>query len=142
MTTSWLHTHYYMYIIIHKAKQRSKSVGKKEQTQKVCENKETDSPFGINRMKLAGTCSLLKESHEKKKKKMGLLFLGSGTPTFWLGLLLFIKRESRTPTFKILVRTLNGVMRSCPKHPLHILKSVEFKDVIFISFNLDILIGI
>ena len=37
---------------------------------------------------------------------MGLLFLGSGTPTFWLGLLLFIKRESRTPTFKILVRTL------------------------------------
>ena len=42
----------------------------------------------------------------KKKKKMGLLFLESGTPTFWLGLLLFIKRESRTPTFKILVRTL------------------------------------
>ena len=39
-------------------------------------------------------------------KKMGLLFFGSGTPTFWLGLLLFIKRESRTPTFKILVRTL------------------------------------
>ena len=37
---------------------------------------------------------------------MGLLFWGSGTPTFWLGLLLFIKRESRTPTFKILVRTL------------------------------------
>ena len=95
--------------IIHKAKQRPKSVGKKkEQTQKVCENKETDSPSGINRMKLAGTCSLLKESHEKikKNKKMGLLFLGSGTPTFWLGLLLFIKRESRTPTFKILVRTL------------------------------------
>ena len=92
--------------IIHKAKQRPKSVGKKkEQTQKVCENKETDSPSGINRMKLAGTCSLLKESHEKSKK-MGLLFLGSGTPTFWLGLLLFIKRESRTPTFKILLRTL------------------------------------
>ena len=38
---------------------------------------------------------------------MGLLFLGSGTPTFWLGLLLFIKWESRTPTFKILVRTLH-----------------------------------
>ena len=91
--------------IIHKAKQRPKSVGKKK---KVCENKETDSPSGINRVKLPGTCSLLKESHEKKKKKkkMGLLFLGSGTPTFWLGLLLFIKRESQTPTFKILVRTL------------------------------------
>ena len=56
--------------IIHKAKQRPKSVGKKKkQTQKVCENKETDSPPGINRMKLAGTCSLLKESHEKKTKK-------------------------------------------------------------------------
>ena len=40
-------------------------------------------------------------------KKMGLLFFGSGTPIFWLGLLLFIKRESRTPTFKILVRTLS-----------------------------------
>ena len=38
---------------------------------------------------------------------MGLLFWGSGTPTFWLGLLLFTKRESRTPTFKILVRTLH-----------------------------------
>ena len=37
--------------IIHKAKQRPKSVGKKKkQTQKVCENKETDSPSGINRM--------------------------------------------------------------------------------------------
>ena len=36
----------------------------------------------------------------------GIEFLGSGTPTFWLGLLLFIKRESWTPTFKILVRTL------------------------------------
>ena len=84
MTTSWLHTHYYMYIIIiHKAKQRSKSVGKKKQTQKVCENKETDSPFGINRKKLAGTCSLLKESHEKKKKKKWDSY-------FWgVGLLLF-----------------------------------------------------
>ena len=56
-------------------------------------------------MKLPGTCSLSKESYEKKKK-MGLLFWGSGTPTFWLGLLLFTKRESRTPTYKILVRTL------------------------------------
>ena len=37
---------------------------------------------------------------------MGLLFWRTGTPTFWLGLLLFTKRESRTPTFKILVRTL------------------------------------
>ena len=43
----------------------------------------------------------------KKKKKNGTpIFWGSGTPTFWLGLLLFIKRESRTPTSKILVRTL------------------------------------
>ena len=49
---------------------------------------------------------------KKKKKKMGLLFWGSGTPTFWLGLLLFTKRESRTPTFKILVRTLLNA-----KHP-------------------------
>ena len=51
------------------------------------------------------TCSLLKESHKKKKKKKkggG----GGGTPAFWLGLLLFIKRESQTPTFKTLVRTL------------------------------------
>ena len=46
-------------------------------------------------MKLPGTCSLLKESHNKK---IGLLFLRGGTPTFWLGLLLFIKRKSRTPT--------------------------------------------
>ena len=44
---------------------------------------------------------------------MGLLFLGSGTPTFWLGLLLFIKRESRTPTFKILVRTLQSWAEVC-----------------------------
>ena len=42
------------------------------------------------------------------KKKMGLLFWGSGTLTFWLGVLLFIKRESQTPTFKIQVRTLSG----------------------------------
>ena len=84
--------------IIHKAKQRPKSVGKKKQkkkknTQKVCENKETDSPSGINRMKLAGTCSLLKESHEKKKKKNkknGTPIFGewdsyflAGTPTFY-----------------------------------------------------------
>ena len=106
--------------IIHKAKQRPKSVGKKKKNkkQKVCENKETNSPSGINRVKLAGTCSLLKESHEKKKKKNGTpifgewdsYFLGSGTPTFWLVLLLFIKRESRTPTFKILVRTLSIII--------------------------------
>ena len=55
MTTSWLHTHYYI-IIIHKAKQRPKSVGKKKKKKKKkCEHKETDSPSGINRMKLAGT---------------------------------------------------------------------------------------
>ena len=41
------------------------------------------------------------------KKKWDSYFWGSGTPTFWLGLQLFIKRESRTPTFKILVRTLD-----------------------------------
>ena len=58
MTTSWLHT---LLGIIHKLKQRPKSVGKKTH-KKVCENKETDSPSGINSMKLAGTCSLLKES--------------------------------------------------------------------------------
>ena len=46
-------------------------------------------------------------------KKMGLLFFGSGTPTFWLGLLLFIKREPWTPTFKILVRTLLPGKLSC-----------------------------
>ena len=90
MTTSWLHV---LLGIIHNAKNHKK----------VCENKETDSPPGIYRMKLPETCSLSKESHEKK---MGLVFWGSGTPTFWLGLLLFIKRESGTPTFKILVRTL------------------------------------
>ena len=43
----------------------------------------------------------------KKKKITGLQFWGSGTPTFWLGLLLFTKRESRTPTFKILVSVSN-----------------------------------
>ena len=71
--------------IIHKAKQRPKSVGKKKQkkkTQKVCENKETDSPSSINRMKLAGTCSLLKESHEKKKKKWDSYFWGVGLLLF------------------------------------------------------------
>ena len=94
MTTSWLHA---LLGIIHNAKHHKK----------VSENKETDSPSGIYRMKIPGTCSLSKESHKKKKKKkMGLLLWGSGTPTFWLGLLLFIKKESQTPTFKILVRTL------------------------------------
>ena len=67
---------------------------------KYVKNKETDSPSGIYRMKLLGTCSLSKESWEKKKKKNGTPILGG------MGLLLFIKRESRTPTFKILVRTL------------------------------------
>ena len=114
MTTSWLHA---LLGITHNAKHHKK----------VCENKETDSPSGIYRMKLPGTCSLSKENEVKEggggggrgehaqyqrrviKKKMGLLFWGSGTPTFWLGLLLFTKRESRTPTFKILVRTLQVI---------------------------------
>ena len=43
------------------------------------------------------------ESHDEE---MGLIFYGSGTPTFWLGLLLFIEGESQTPVFKILVRIL------------------------------------
>ena len=34
----------------------------------------------------------------------------SGTPRFFLGLLIFLLEESRTPVFKILVRSLN-VMR-------------------------------
>ena len=101
MITSWLHT---LLGIIHKAETKIGRKKKKKTIQKVCENKETDSPSGVYRMKLQGICSLLKESHEKKK--MGLLFLGNGTPTFWLGLLHFIKGESQTPTFKILVRTL------------------------------------
>ena len=60
MTNSWLHA---LLGIIHKAETKI-SGGKK----KVCENKETDSPSGIYRMKLPETCSLLKESHEKKEK--------------------------------------------------------------------------
>ena len=93
--------------IIHKAKQRPKSVGKKnKQTQKVCENKETDSPSSINRMKLAGTCSLLKESHEKKKKKKkkkkkwDSYFWGVGLLLFGWDSYFFIKRESRLPLLK------------------------------------------
>ena len=50
------------------------------QKKKVCENKETDSPSGIYRMKLPGTCSLLKESHENKWdsyfRGVGLLLFG------------------------------------------------------------------
>ena len=49
MTTSWLHA---LLGITHNAKHHKK----------VCENKETDSPSGIYRMKLPGTCSLSKES--------------------------------------------------------------------------------
>ena len=114
MTNSWLHA------LLEYIKQRPKSSWKKqkkkqnkEKTQKVCENKETDSPLGIYRMKLPETCSLLKESHEKKKKKkkIRLLFVGSGTRTFWLGLLLFIQRESRTPAFKILVKILQRLQQ-------------------------------
>ena len=48
MTTSWLHA---LLGITHNAKHHKK----------VCENKETDSPSGIYRMKLPGTCSLSKE---------------------------------------------------------------------------------
>ena len=75
MITSWLHT-----LLGIKVKQRPKSVGKNP-SKKLCENKETDSPSGtcIYRNEISGTCSLLKESQEKK---MGLLFLVSGTPTF------------------------------------------------------------
>ena len=93
MTTSWLHA---LLGIIHNAKHHKK----------VCENKEIDSPSGIYRMKLTGTCSLSKEnevmgtcslskeSHEKKK--IGLLFWGSGTLTFWLGLLLFMPSHQKS----------------------------------------------
>ena len=96
MTTSLLHT---LLGIIHNAKHHKK----------VCENKETDSPSGIYRMKLPGTCSLSRRVlKKKKKKKKGLQFWGSETPTFWLGLLLFTKRESQSPNFKILVRTLKS----------------------------------
>ena len=49
MTTSWLHA---VLGITHNAKHHKK----------VCENKETDSPSGIYRMKLPGTCSLSKEN--------------------------------------------------------------------------------
>ena len=80
-------------------------------TKEVYENKETESPSGIYRMKLPG--KLLKESHENNPKKTGLLFLGSGTPTFWLGLLHFILGESGTPTCKILVRTLDIYYKIC-----------------------------
>ena len=50
-------------------------------------------------MKLPIRSLLLKDSHEKKDE----------TPTFWLGLLLFIKGESLTPAFKILVRSLINI---------------------------------
>ena len=40
---------------------------------------------------------------KKKKKKWDSYFWG-------VGLLLFIKRESQTPTFKILVRTLHEML--------------------------------
>ena len=77
MTTSWLHA---LLGITYNAKHHKK----------VCENKETDSPSGIYRMKLPGTCSLSKESYEKKKKKNETPVLGewdsyflAGTPTFY-----------------------------------------------------------
>ena len=46
-----------------------------------------------------------------KKGRVYKLF-ESGTPKFGLGLLFFTEEESRTPTFKILVRTLMGTARS------------------------------
>ena len=74
--------------IIHKAKQRPKSVGKKKQKKKhkkyVKIRKLIRHP--VLTMKLAGTCSLLKESHEKKKKKKKKKW----DSYFWgVGLLLF-----------------------------------------------------
>ena len=41
------------------------------------------------------------------KHQLCLHSLYSGTPTFWLGLQFFIKEESGTAIFKILVKTLN-----------------------------------
>ena len=87
MTTSWLHA---LLGITHNAKHHKK----------VCENKETDPPSGIYRMKLPGTCSLSKENEvtgnmltikgESWKKKNGTPILGewdsyflAGTPTFY-----------------------------------------------------------
>ena len=70
MTTSWLHA---LLGIIHNAKHHKK----------VCENKETDSSSGIYRMNLPGTCSLSKESHEKKKKKNGTPILGEWDSYFF-----------------------------------------------------------
>ena len=64
MSNSWLHA---LLRIIHKAE--TKISWKKKIYKKICENKETDSPSGIYRLKLPGTCLLLKESHEKKKNK-------------------------------------------------------------------------
>ena len=74
-TTSWLHA---LLGIIHNAKHYKK----------VYENKEIDSPSGIYRMKLPGTCSLSKENEVtgdmltikgeswKKKKNNGTPILG------------------------------------------------------------------
>ena len=43
----------------------------------------------------------------KKTLHVTLYSLYSGTPKLWLGLQFFIKEESRTANFKILVRTLS-----------------------------------
>ena len=51
--------------------------------------------------------TMKEESHEE----VGLLFYGSGMPTFWLGLILFIEGGSQIPIFKILVRTLKVCSR-------------------------------
>ena len=80
MTTTWLHA---LLGITHNAKHHKK----------VCENKETDSPSGIYRMKLSGTCSLSKENevtggHAQyqrrviKKKKWDSYFGGVGLLLF------------------------------------------------------------
>ena len=70
MTTSWLHA---LLGITHNAKHHKK----------VCENKETDSPSGIYRMKLPGTCSLSKESHGTPVLGEWDSYFLAGTPTFY-----------------------------------------------------------
>ena len=54
----------------------------------VCENKETDSPSGIYRMKLPGTCSLFKEFHENN----GTPIFGEWDPYFLAGTPAFYKK--------------------------------------------------
>ena len=111
MTTSWLHT---LLGIIPKAEIKLiiKKQNKNNTKKRVKIRKLILHPVLIELS--YRTCLLLKERPEKKKKKkkMGLLFLGSGTPTFKI-----LKEESRTPTFKILVRTLREV--NLPAHLMY-----------------------